>query len=711
MSTPPSIAAALRVSVLVAVTAFLSTTARAQEPPPADTPADDPPRYQESLEVTGDRPSAPEAASSVTRFLLPVAEIPASVSVIPRTLFENQDARVAGDALRNASGVNVASGFGVFELFVLRGFDSLASGLMLVDGVSEPESMFYPLYNVSQVEVLKGPAGFLYGGNPLGGTVQLVRKEARPRPFGELSLSYGRFDHREAAADVNVARADGRLAARLNALHRAGDGYRDDKDHRLTAVNPTLTWRPDARTQVKADLEYVSSAFAPDSGLPVVDGQLAPVPRELSYQSPFDRSEQDVYRLRLVAERQLGARVTLRNTLYYTDLDWLSDGTLLAGVIPMPDAPLVARTFTELDNRQKLLGDRFEVQARFVTGGVDHELLAGIEASRLTDGHTLDVSLLPPLTVVDPVETATRETLVPLPEVGARAEARSRTFAPYVVDRVSLSPRWQIFAGARLDVLDFDEPLSGTERRATKLSPMGALVYRPSSTLSLYVQAGSAFAPPSSLVTGDREPEESRQLEIGIKRGFRSGKGLASLAAYGLEKDNIAIPDETGVSRQVGDQRSRGVEVELASELPGGAYATFAYAFTDAELTRFALADQVPFPPFLIVQDLSGRTAPFAPRHLASAWVERHLANGLGAGVGARYVGEQFIAEDNAFAIDDYLTLDAMASYRRASWKLVVNAKNLTDREYATRGFGRSSALPGSPLSVSGRLELAWGNR
>jgi hypothetical protein len=74
-------------------------------------------------------------------------------------------------------------------------------------------------------------------------------------------------------------------------------------------------------------------------------------------------------------------------------------------------------------------------------------------------------------------------------------------------------------------------------------------------------------------------------------------------------------------------------------------------------------------------------------------------------------VGEQFIAEDDALAIDDYLTLDAMASCRRASWRLVVNAKNLTDREYATRGFGRSSVLPGRPLSVSGRLELAWGNR
>jgi outer membrane receptor for monomeric catechols len=54
------------------------------------------------------------------------------------------------------SGVNVATGFGVFDYFVVRGFDSLSSGLVLTDGIAEPESTFYPLYNVRQVEVLKG---------------------------------------------------------------------------------------------------------------------------------------------------------------------------------------------------------------------------------------------------------------------------------------------------------------------------------------------------------------------------------------------------------------------------------------------------------------------------------------------------------------------------------------------------------------------------
>jgi outer membrane receptor protein involved in Fe transport len=74
-------------------------------------------------------------------------------------------------------------------------------------------------------------------------------------------------------------------------------------------------------------------------------------------------------------------------------------------------------------------------------------------------------------------------------------------------------------------------------------------------------------------------------------------------------------------------------------------------------------------------------------------------------------VGEQFIAEDNAFAVDDYLLLDAMAAYRRGRFKGSVHFKNLTDREYVTRGFGGASVIPASPFAVYGRIEIGVGAR
>jgi hypothetical protein len=104
---------------------------------------------------------------------------------------------------------------------------------------------------------------------------------------------------------------------------------------------------------VGLNFEYVQSEFAPDSGIPLLNGTLADVPRTRSYQSPFDTSDQDVYRLRLDVEHRLSDRVVFRNKAYYTDLKWISDGTLILGAFPVPGfTTLVARTLPMLDDRQ-----------------------------------------------------------------------------------------------------------------------------------------------------------------------------------------------------------------------------------------------------------------------------------------------------------------------------------------------------------------------
>ena len=166
-------AAFLAASLLASLGSVLADEPKDKKPSPdAKDPA---PRYTDTVDVEADLPAIPPSTASVTRTPVPVQELPVSASVVPRSLLDAQDAFVLGDALKNVSGVSVGTGFGVFDYFTIRGFDSLSSGLVLTDSVAEPESTFYSLYNVRQVEVVKGPAAFLYGGNPLAGAVQLVR--------------------------------------------------------------------------------------------------------------------------------------------------------------------------------------------------------------------------------------------------------------------------------------------------------------------------------------------------------------------------------------------------------------------------------------------------------------------------------------------------------------------------------------------------------
>jgi len=691
---------------------LLAASTRAQDVAPIQQD-EDPPRFEDALDVEAEPPALPPASTAATRIPVSLMEVPASVSVVPRLLLDQQEAFVLADALKNASGVNVGTGFGVFDFFVVRGFDSLSSGLVLTDGVPEPEASFHSMYNVRQVEVVKGPAAFLYGGNPLAGAVQIVRKQPRPKRFVDLAIVYGRFDTFAGTLDANTATADGRLAFRLNGTYQGTNGHRELPAGSIRALNPALTWRPDASTRLALNFEYVRSEWPPDTGIPFVGlsgDSLAPVPRSFSYQSPLDASRQDTYRIRADGERRLGERVTLRNRFYYTDLAWDTAGTLVAGLFPGPDGrTFVARTLTRLDDRQKLLGDQLELLARFQTGGLGHDLLLGVELSRLTDRFVQDVGLLPPLDLLAPSETAAPPVL-PLPQFGLGGDARSLVVAPYLVERLAVSKKLQVFLGARLDTLDYEEPRNGTARNETRINPLLGLVFSPSQRLALHASWGTAFAAPSSLVVGPREPERSRQLEAGAKLRLLDGKAFAALSLYQLERDNVAIPDSTGFTRQNGDQRSRGIELDFTSEVARGWLAYATYAFTDAELLRFS--EIVPLqPPAFIVLDHAGNRSPFAPRHLFGVHGARRFDSGFGLSLGLRAVSSQFISEDNRFRIGAYTTLDAGASYEAKPVRFSMNFKNLTGTAYETRGFGAVSAIPARPFELVCRVEFSVGPR
>ena len=97
------------------------------------------------------------------------------------------------------------------------------------------------------------------------------------------------------------------------------------------------------------------------------------MPRTRSYQTPFDLSEQTTIRLRADYQIRLNDDLTLRNKLYYTDLDWPSQGTLFNGVFPNASGGLdVFRSLLILDDRQKLAGNQLELLIKKTTGQIEH---------------------------------------------------------------------------------------------------------------------------------------------------------------------------------------------------------------------------------------------------------------------------------------------------------------------------------------------------
>jgi catecholate siderophore receptor len=664
-----------------------------------------PDRTLAEVVVTDAAADTPSQRGTGLKLDLSAMDTPASVGVVTADVIEAQGANVLGDALRNTAGVNIQSGFGVHDLFYVRGFESLTGGLVLTDGAVEPEVSFYNLYNVERVETLRGPAAFLYGGNPLSGAVNLVRKAPRFANFGSFNVSYGAFQTNRGTVDLGWSEGD-EIAFRLNGLWRDSENYRDDKDNTTIAINPSLRWRADDNVTIDLSFEYADMEYISDSGLPLVNGALPPdVPRTQSYQSPFDISEQTTLRARFGLTAELSDSVTLRNRAYFTDLDWLTDGTLFVGAFPIESGAWhTARTLTSLDDEQRVQGNQLEALIRFETGALAHTVLAGVEVTHLTDAFSLDVALLPTVDIFDPVETATQP-VSPIPGALQAVDATTLVAAPYLIDRVELSDQVDVFLGGRHDWVDYEDDVSGLQRDYAQFSPMVGALYAPTSDLSVYANFGRAFAPPSSRVLGEVEAEESTQVEFGTKHVLMDGKAHAALAVYSLERD-ITIPDNSQITEQLGTQRSRGVEVQVEARPDDTLTVALAYAFNDSEYTEFSQTVVTQTAEGFDVQtvDRTGMTPAFAPEHILNLWAEKRLDNGFGLSFGARYVGEQFLSEQNLFVIDGVLTLDVGVSYifEDVVWRL--NVRNLTDQEYLMRGFGEYSVIPADPISVYSSL-------
>ena len=323
----------------------------------------------------------------------------------------------------------------------MRGFDSLESGLVLVDGAPDLEAPFYPLYNVQQVEVLKGPGAFAWGGGALAGTVQVVRKQPVAARFADVTLAYGRYGTYEAAGDANLASADGKLAFRLNAVG-AGHGRLSRRPRRHArrrqpdASSGGRSERARARALVRVREQQPVARLR--AAVPERRARRAPS-RTTSFQSASDFSEQHVQRRGSTPSAGSTTASCCATSSTSSSLDWQTDGTLLLGAFPFPDgATYVPRTQGLLDDRQQLFGNQLELVASFHTGGVAHQLVTGFEASRLRDTYTQNAQLLQPLDLTNPFEADVSIYPIPLPQASQAGDSRSLVLAPYAIDRMTL---------------------------------------------------------------------------------------------------------------------------------------------------------------------------------------------------------------------------------------------------------------------------------
>ena len=120
-------------------------------------------------------------------------------------------------------------------------------------------------FDVSQVEVLRGPQGTLYGRNATAGVVNLISAKPSDQFEAKLSADIGNYKNRRFEGMVNLPLVDDRLAIRVAGEWTKRNGYTtngitgNDVDGRnLWSSRVTIGWKPLENVQANLVWEHFS---------------------------------------------------------------------------------------------------------------------------------------------------------------------------------------------------------------------------------------------------------------------------------------------------------------------------------------------------------------------------------------------------------------------------------------------------------------------
>lgn len=638
----------------------------------------------------------------------PILMIPQNIQVLSAALLEDMGVVFLDDALRNVAGVMPGGIYNGFDYFRIRGFESNATYL---DGLRLDNftGLNVELFGLERLEVIKGPASTLYG-DLFSGMVNLVSKRPKPETFLEVGLTGGTDSFFEPTLDFGGALNDaGTVYGRMVALYR-NDGtfvdFSDGLDRYYVA--PSLTWEISPESKLTVFTSYQRDVNEFTRALPAY-GTVLPNPNG---KIPLDRYIGDgldptptTYELTSVGYQfthefnsavsfRQNARASWRTGHYENDLSPLALG---------PDMRTLYRYAATADFDWQIYTVDTGLDVRFATGSLEHHLTTGVDYSSTSyDSRSFysnfgDPTAIPPLDLFDPVYTAIPD----VPMYASPYDSSTWSAGVYLNDRVQVTEQFSVTLGGRF------ERSTGGDSYATRDSgdafvPNVGLSYEVVPGLVAFASYAESFSPQYNLrLPGNEFPDPLRgkSWEAGIKTALLDERLNMTLAAFNLERKNIAAadPSNPGFYVLTGEQRSRGVEFDSQILLTPSLQMLASYAYIDGEVLA---STTVPV----------GSPLHNAPEHSFNLWMKYTIQGGAFEGLGFSLGGSTYSSQSadfaNTFELPAYTLVNANVSYRKDNFLAQLNLLNALDEEYFAGSYNTNIVLPGRPRSL--RLSFIW---
>lgn len=491
--------------------------------------------------------------SSSSKLTQALVDTPKTVQVLKKEMLKEQGSASLMDALRNTSGItmqlgengNTAAG----DTFQMRGFSG--QNATFVDGVRDLGAVARDVFNLEQVEVVKGAGGSDVGRGASAGYINLISKLPTLEQANDISLSVGTANKKRLTVDSNSVVNDS-TALRLNVmLQESNAEERKEVSGNHIAIAPSLAFGLDSPTKVYIYSQHTRQDNVPDGGIPTIGmkgfynsnatiNAATKVSRDNFYGSQQDYEKIEADMISAKVEHQLNAITVVRNITRYgkSHLDRVLTGVNALSLNATSQAIEVALIRQRVDQTNEILANQSTLNTAFKTGHINHDLVFGLELlkeSQLSLGSTrgststttvvLNGQALPIDSPVQNIYAPNSQLNLLVPYLtGADNDGSTTTTALYAFDTLSLTNSLKFNVGLRADRYKTkttigtlvtggtggnlasylsqgynvgDVVINNLDDDGTLISWNTGLVFKPAANGSIYLAFGDAHTPPA----------------------------------------------------------------------------------------------------------------------------------------------------------------------------------------------------------------------
>lgn len=607
----------------------------------------------DAVQLFGTVKQQPVKLETITRLPLKTRDQIQSISVVSHKVIELLGGLTLTDVAKNIPGVTQFGSYGgTKESMSIRGYRGVP---VLKNGVSMDSdfrtgSMLTDMQGIESVQVIKGSAAVTQGiGDGLGsagGVINVVTKVPQFYDASTVGFRYGSWDFYRPTVDFQrVLDTNGKVAVRFNGAYQNNKSFRKHVNGERIYVNPSVAYRPDSKTAVVLEMDYMHNDATPDRGtVNLADGDvnaLYEMPRGKFLGFSTDNNEAKTFNFSTTIVRQLTDRFKVRAAYMSSSYEQDNTGASLATIKNQPwEIRRRSLGRSERDDQNRVFQADIvgkDIKTAFFT----HTFQVGFDWKE-TDVTTTSYSARP----VDEINVLQEisNTLPTAVDFGNGTAVGSKT--PSIGFMAQDLITWNKYIKTHLGVRY--SKLNGTPEgdKGASWNPSVGLIISPTENVNLF----GSYTTTSSLRSANNPLQgggtvgaaDAVQYEAGIKSDWLDEKLRFNITLFDIKNDNLSYSilnesgNATGFYGLAGQLRRKGIEVELIGKISRNLQIMTGGAYLDAQYHNS--------PAYV-----EGSSPMNAPNFTGNGWLnyrfDSGILDGLDIGAGIYYVGERPVDE------------------------------------------------------------------